>query len=280
MKSWVVCCLSLLANLCIGFSFSSKTFAFGEESFRFDFGASINELNSDVTINGLERRNSADIDLEDDLDFDEKTNLYMLKGTWRFFDRHRISLEYNPLERTAKNTINENIEFKDSTIYAGGFISSKSDLKIYDMQYSYSFFRNDKVEIDVSGGIYWLHSELSLEASALIEDQNGLVLYQEDYRTSVKTDAPLPLVGLALSYHPTSNWQLSAAVRYFEAGIDRYKGDIRSAKLGAGYSFTDHVAVGLSLGRFSLELNAKDSDFSGKMRWNYSALQMFLAIEY
>src|SRR6056297_2503909 len=164
--------------------------AIGEERFTLSAGGSISKFNSDLKVNGKDRGNNAEVDVEDDLGQDEDVDFYALKAIWRFADRHRLSLEYSPFSRDSRTQLENEFEFEDTVISSGSAISTYSDFAIYDVNYIYSFYKSSDMEIGVSGGIYWIGLDFDVQASGFIEDENGDIAFDDNYSNSVSTDAP------------------------------------------------------------------------------------------
>lgn len=259
---------------------SSDALALGDETFTLVVGGSLSQFNSEIMVNGKVRDNNARIDLEDDLDLDEDIDFVVAKAVWRFYDRHRISVEYNPFSRKSQVTLDEDLEFEDNVIHAGGDVSTESRFRIFDINYIYSFYQTPELEIGVSGGIYWVDFTFETNASAFIEDENGTLEYDDSYSNSVKSDLPLPLLGVYLNYQLAKNWELYSGLRYFDAEFDAYNGSIVNLVAGIDYSLMDHLAVGLSVASFDLKAGADENNFNGELGWEYSGAQLYLKLQY
>jgi len=250
--------------------------AIGEERFTLSAGGSISKFNSDLKVNGKDRGNNAEVDVEDDLGQDEDVDFYALKAIWRFADRHRLSLEYSPFSRDSRTQLENEFEFEDTVISSGSAISTDSDFAIYDVNYIYSFYKSSDMEIGVSGGIYWIGLDFDVQASGFIEDENGDIAFDDNYSNSVSTDAPLPLLGFYFDYQLSQRWELHSGARYFSAEIDDYDGYILSLLVGVEYSVLDNVSLGLSVSRFELDVKANEDSFNGEFGWEYSGAQLYL----
>ncbi|WP_101759521.1 hypothetical protein [Oceanicoccus sp. KOV_DT_Chl] len=270
--------LMLLTAICTSFLSSNPASASGDETFVIDIGSSLNQFNSDIKVNGSSR--GTKIDLEDDLNFDDETNINVIKVAWRFADKHRLSMQYTPINRDSTAILDEDIEFQDTVIFADGVVTAKSEIDIFDINYTYSFYRSDKFEAGLSTGIYWLSLDFSLEASGLIMNEEGVVAIQDDYKNKVSAEAPLPLIGISATYQLGRNWDLAANLRYFEASIGDYNGDIYSAQIRTNYYVTNNIGLGLSLASFSLNVAADDPDWDGAFGWDFTALEAYLTMRF
>lgn len=254
----------------------SNTQALGNDRFTLAAGSSITKFNSQIIINGDVQDNNTKVDLEDDLGQKENVDFLALKAYWRFADRHRISLEFNPFSRDNHNTLDKNFDFEDNSIQAGASISTESNFAIYDINYIYSFYQTPDMEIGVSGGIYWMDLEFEISASGFIEDENGVVTFDDSFKDNVSADVPLPLVGFYFDYQLAEHWELHSAARYFQANIDNYEGSITSLLVAIDYNIWKALSIGLSVARFELDVETDESNFRGEFNWEYSGAQFYL----
>lgn len=254
--------------------------ALGEETFSIATGGSITKFNSEIRVNGDVRDNNAKVDIEDDLGQNEDVDFVAIKAFWRFADRHRISLEFNPFSRSSRTTLDETFEFQDNAIQAGAALSTDSEFYIYDINYIYSFYQTPEMEIGISGGIYWMDLDFEVNASGYIEDENGSVSFDSDFEDSASADVPLPLLGFYFDYQLANNWQLHSSARYFSANIDNYEGSITSLLVAIDYTFWQTVALGLSVARFEIDAEADESNFTGEFGWQYSGAQLYLKAQF
>lgn len=252
----------------------------GDETYKFVIGGSMNSFNSQLALNDKAREKNTDFDLEDDLDYDSKLNLLALKGSWRFSDKHRVSLEYVPISRSSKNELLNDVEYKDVVLKSGSAINTESDITIFDINYAYSFYKTDDLEIAASGGIYWMSLDFAIEASGSIETADGSNDFDGEYSDSAGLDAPLPLLGLRLNWEFAENWELLSSARIFKLGVSDFSGQVLSAQLAVDYSFTEHFAGGLSVGGLHMDLDVDKPRFDGSYSWDYNALQVYVVLRY
>ncbi|MEH6556908.1 MAG: hypothetical protein V7459_02865 [Oceanicoccus sp.] len=258
--------------------------AIAQDKFRLSLGSSVNDFNSEIRVDSKNLPTAQPINLEDDLRFDENVDIDWLSGHYRFSEKHRVRFEILPINRSATAALTDDIEFEDDIVKAGAFVRSDFNTTIYDINYMYSFYRNDKWELGVTAGLYWMDVEIELEASGDIQvrtpDGSGDISFQDDYKESEQAHAPLPLFGLSANYQITPNWSLAAGIRYLDVSIGDYSGTFTSFIASTSYFFTEHLGVGLSIGDFDLDVRGDGSDYRGKFEWSYEGAQAYLTMRF
>ena len=251
-----------------------------EPHFEFKLGGSFYAVGSSATIESNRTDNNASIDFEDVLSVESDVNIAGFSADWQISRKHRIGLNYVPIRREGRATITENVDYEDTTIIAGADVRTEFNNTIYDFDYTYSVYVNDKFDVGLTAGIYWLSTELELQASGSIEDENGQIEFDEDYRGDSSFDAPLPLFGVKADYDITDNWDVTVGLRYFALEIEDYSGEIISFRFSTDYYFSDHIGVGLGLGNFDLNVDAEAEDFRGNLNWNNTSAFVYLAARF
>ncbi len=265
---------------------NSSAMAGKDTRFQLNLGSSINTFDSDLrTDSKIEGFNkSIPIDMEKDLNFDEDVKINWLSGYWRFASRHRIRFEYLPISRSSSGNITQDIDFNGSTIKAGAQVSTDFDTYIYDVNYIYSVYQGDKLEVGLTAGLYWMDVDIDIKAQGNVdiadEAQSQVIEFYEEYSDSVSVDAPVPLFGIGLSYAITPRWGVNAGARYLDVDIGDYEGRVVSLLASTDYFFTKHFGTGLSVGTFDMQIEGEGRDLKGTIDWAYDGAQAYLSIAY
>ncbi|WP_165856870.1 porin family protein [Marinobacter sp. JSM 1782161] len=254
--------------------------ALGDDTFTLSVGGSISRFDSDITVNGETRDNNASIDIENDLGQEDDVDFVSVRALWRFAERHRLSVEYSPFSRESSTVLDRDFEFEDTVINAGANVTTDSRFYIYDVNYIYSLYKSQSMEVGVSAGVYWVDLDFDVQASGVISDSDGSAEFQNNYRDSVSSDMPLPLFGLYFDHEFAPGWQLRAAGRYFEADIDDYDGRITSMLVGVEYNVWKPLSIGVSATHFDLDVGADKDRFRGEFGWRYSGGQLYLKTQF
>ncbi|WP_148862791.1 TonB-dependent receptor [Marinobacter fonticola] len=257
-----------------------KAYGLGEETLTLSVGGSISEFDSDISVDGKTRNNNASVDIENDLGQEEDVNFLALRAVWRIGKRHRLSVEYSPFSRESSTDLDRDFEFEDTVINAGASISTDTDFHIYDVNYIYSLYKTQNIEVGASAGVYWMDLAFDIKASGQISDSQGNTQFENDYRNGISSDMPLPLVGVYFDYEFAQRWQLRTAGRYFNANIDDYDGNITSLFVGVEYNVWKSLSLGVSATHFALDVGADKDNFKGEFEWSYSGAQLYFKAQF
>ena len=98
---------------------------------------------------------------------------------------------------------------------------------------------------------------------------------------SVRTNAPLPVLGLRGRWRLADNVYAVAHAQYFKLAFDGYDGDIRDYEASLIWQVRRHVGLGVAYNLFATQLDSEDRDhFEGHLRWQYSGAQLFMRMSF
>jgi len=190
----------------------------------------------------------ARIDLQDDLGMDTKANVFRLDGHYRFNDAHKVEFAYYSIKINGTNSISEALEFEGAVYQANASISSFLNMDIYKLNYAYSFYHNEKVELSIGAGLHVMDISTGLSGQASI-DGNTASFTSE----SVDVLAPLPVIGFDLDYAVTPRFHVRGSVDYFGLSVDKYSGSFTDVLISADYQAFDNFGLGAGLNITNLD---------------------------
>jgi hypothetical protein len=252
-----------------------------DERYSLTVGGSLTEFDTKLRINSRDGSIDNEIDIEDELGFDSEVGLGWINGKWRIADRHRLSLLYIPIRRTAELTTSNDIDVGGNTIKAGAFLDSSVKTHVFDIEYIYSFFKRPGIEIGFTAGIYWMNSLAELTAAGeIVFEGEDVPEFRSDYEANQRLIAPLPLIGFTAGYEFNPQWSATAAARYLDVTISDIDGRILNLFLSTEYYFTKHVGAGVALALFDVSVRHNGVVFYNTLTYEYSGLQAYLAFKY
>jgi len=214
-----------------------------------------------------------------DIDFDESFGVgdvdrFRFDGMWRFAKRHAVRAMYFENNRRGSREQSRDIIFGDTTFPISATVAAKSELRVMQLSYEYTFHRRENYEIAGSFGVHMLEAGLGLSATVDGPGGGGAVALDEQ----AKSKAPLPVLGLRGLWRLSDKFYASAQAQFFSADIDEYSGTITDLKAQIVWQFAPHIGLGLGYNdfRFSFDVDNAD-DFSGRLRWNYGGAMLFLS---
>ena len=241
----------------------------------FDAGAFLTITNTSVRYgSGV----GVSVDLEEALGMNVTNRVFRFGGYWRFTDnrRHRLDLSWFSLYRKGDKTITDQIVIEppdggdDIIINPGTELKSTFDLDIYQINYSYSFLQDERVDIAAQAGLYIMPMSFSLSATGLAEkdvDQNFT--------------APLPVIGLRLDLMIVPKWYLRNGSQVFYVEYGDYTGSLVNFRSAVEYNPWKHVGIGLGFDVLKLHVHADGDeavpgmDLRGDLAFGYSGIMLY-----
>jgi len=242
------------------------------EKFSLTAGVLLVAMNSGVRFgpSGL----GVSVNLEELLGFDTTVNSARVGGSWRFTKnrKHRIDLAWIDLSRTGSKTLQQDLDLGNGNIIpAGSGVKSSFDLNIIKTEYSYSFFQDERFDLAAAAGLYVMPMDFSLSASGF-----------STYSDSVRTTAPLPLVGLRMDFLLTPKWYLRSDLSLFYLEYEDYTGSMRDFTGAVEYKPWEHFALGFGVNSFGFNVEHTGSssvpgvNFTGEVDFGYTGVMLYL----
>jgi len=252
-----------------------------DETYRLEVGGSLVSFDSKIRINSRDDSLDKEIDFEDTLGFDSEVQIGFVNGTWRMGNRHRLTLLYMPIRRTSEVTTAKDFEVNGNTIKAGAYVGASFKTQVFDIEYIYSYYKRQNLELGISAGIYWMNSLSELNAAGnVILEGSETEEFRSDYKANQRLVAPLPLFGLSASYEINPRWLVHAYARYFDVTISDIEGRIVSFNLKTEYFFTNNLALGASLTSFNVNVEHSGVVFLNTLQYEYGGIQAYLVLKY
>jgi len=210
-----------------------------EDKFKISFGAMhVVNFETEMQIAPKSLPVGVRINTQDQLKMKNDTNVFRLDGHYRFNDTHSIEFSYFSVNSHGETT--DSIDW-DGNVSISGNIASYFNMDVYRLNYAYSFYHNDKVELALTIGLHVTAVELGLSAYGTIDG-----VADSSYKNDTSVTLPLPVIGFKGEY-TIINKKLFLNYRadYFYLSFDNYKGAIITTALNVEYHFLDNFGMGI-----------------------------------
>jgi hypothetical protein len=236
--------------------------------------------NANVSIGGPALGVGANVDLTTTLGVNTSTDALRLDGLYRFNDRHAIGLSYYRVGLSGSKSINQDILIKDQTISAGAGTQTSLSFDTYRLIYNYSFYRNDKVELAVSPGLYMMKTTFNFAAQGTISTGGGAPVAGSSAIINEQLTLPLPSIGLVANYNISPKLQFQSRYDIFYLTIGDYTGAMFEFYAGLEYRLHKHFAMGAAFDRLQAGLKGSGDqgfnvNFSYNLAYVYATLYAF-----
>ncbi|HEX9136642.1 MAG TPA: hypothetical protein VF905_06825, partial [Nitrospirota bacterium] len=186
------------------------------------------------------------IDFHDTLGGDNQATVFRLDGLYRFNDKHGLGFSYYSLKFTGSRVLDQDIQWGDVTFPINAKVDSEIKFDVYKLNYQYSLFHNNKVELGASFGLHILKMSAGITATGIGESQSEAVT------------APLPVFGLYADYNFTPRFSAFYTYQWFFINYeDKIKGGLQDFLIGLEYRVFRNFALGIAYNRFALKVESK-----------------------
>ena len=215
------------------------------------------------------------VDLTNTLGVDSSTDAFRLDGLYRFNDRHAVGLSWYRVGLSGTKALNQQIDINDHTIAAGASTTTSLNFNIYRLLYNYSFYRNEKVELGVSPGLYMMQTKFNFAAQGSINNNPGASTVVNEQLT-----LPLPSIGFIANYNITPKLQFQSRYDFFYLTVGDYNGNMFEFYAGLEYRLLKHFAMGAAFDRLTAGLRSSGNqgfniNFSYNLMYLYATLYAF-----
>jgi hypothetical protein len=239
------------------------------------FGATAN-----VAVGGPILGVGANIDFTQTLGGDSSTDALRLDGLYRFNDHHAVGISWYRVGLSGAKTLNQDIQIRDQVIQAGATTETSLSLNIWRLLYNYSFYRNDKVELAVSPGLYVMQTKFNFAGQGAIKTGTGGFVPGTATVVTEEVTLPLPSIGLVANYNITPKLQFQSRFDFFYLTVNQYTGNMFEFYAGLEYRVIQHFAMGAAFDRLTAGLRANGSDgfnvnFGYNLAYIYGTIYLF-----
>jgi len=215
-------------------------------------------------------RPGTEINLEDELDLNDRKGTPYIDLGMRLGDNWRIEFEYYQLKRSATKTISRQIDWGDTTFPIGATLNTTFDSTIYRLTGGWSFIKNQQMEAGVSFGLHVTDFETQLSGQGT--GPLGLGFQREAHDQLV----PLPTLGLFGTYMVTPKLALRGRVDYLSLNYEDYDGRLMNWMGVLDWRFTPNFGVGAGYRYVDYKVGATKSNFNGEVRYNFKGPTLFV----
>jgi hypothetical protein len=204
------------------------------------------------------------IDFESTLGMDDNDRLPLILGYYRFKKKHRLGFQYFRLDRNGDSVTDAPIRFGDALIPANFPISSFFNVDVYALNYTYSIIHDGKKELAFNVGLQIQDVEMGISGNV----GPGLLVEEADVL------APLPTFGGSFDYAFNDQWIFTSMLGLFALEIDLgdysdLSGEILQLNAGLAWKAFENVGFALQYNYFNVDVDVKDSDWVGFLKYEY-----------
>ncbi len=231
---------------------------------------------ANVSIGGPVLGAGTNLDFTQTLGGRDSTDAFRIDTLYRFNEHHAIGFSWYRIGLSGQKNLNQQIQIGDQTISAGAFTQTSLSFNTWRLLYDWSFYRNDKVELAVSPGLYMMEVKFNFAGQGTINNTAGAVTLVNEQLT-----VPLPSLGLVLNYNITPKLQFQSRYDFFYLTMANYSGAMFELYGGLEYRIVKHFAMGAAYDRLSANLRGDQpqagfqANFSYNLAYVYATIYLF-----
>lgn len=215
----------------------------------------------------------SEIDLEDDLGFDDSELLPAIYAGARLGGGFIVAGEYFSLGRNTTATIDRDITVDDVTYPVNASITAGFDTDVYRLSIGYVFAGSDTSEIGVALGLIATNLDFTIEGAG---SAGGAPVSTQVRRKDFL--APIPTLGLFGSFQPAPRVIIGGRADYFGLGIEEYDGSVLNLQASAQYRIMDNVGIGVSYRYVDYDLDVEKDTYVASFDYQFTGPSFFIEI--
>ncbi|ORT52051.1 hypothetical protein ST37_03295 [Vibrio sp. qd031] len=244
------------------------------EKFKLDLGGYLVAHHSTQMFFTSQYLAGVNLDLQDDFGMETQTRSIRLDGHYRLNPKHKMEFSYYRLHTGSSKVTDRDIDFLDVTFSAGARIDSYLKMDIYKLNYAYSFYHTDKVELSTGIGLHMIKTTSGVSGDFTADGE-----YVVGGTESMNFLAPLPVLGFKMIYSATDKVNVIGALDYFGLNIRDFSGYFTDLRIASEYAAFDNVSIGAGLNFTVLDLAVK-KEGKLKVSQGVSGAMVYLSYRY
>jgi hypothetical protein len=203
------------------------------------------------------------LNLEDDLDLNDRKSQITLDAHFRFAKRHAVEFEYVKLKRTDESNVGFVIDYDGRVIDISEDVETTFNTEVYRLAYRFSFINSEKMELSAAVGLHVTDLKIGLNVVGEEADFNDVT-------------APLPTLGGAWKYHFNDQWTFHIRGEWLDIKIDNVNGKLTSGLAEVSWFPAKHFGVSLGYNIWDLSVTATRNDLTGRVEYKYDGPKLTL----
>lgn len=222
---------------------------------------------------GLADRPGTDLDLESDLDFDNRQTLANVTINWRINDDWVLTGEFFNIQRSSSATLSRDIAVGDTTYPVNAEVTGRFGSNIYRGTIGYLVHQTPKFEAAVAVGLHATNFKFEIEGQGTVGEAGGQLR-----RESRSVFAPLPTIGGVVNWAPAPRVTVSSRVDWLSLTIDEYSGRLINAELSGAYRLGKRWDAGVMLRYVDYRVDVDRDIWLGQVRYKIRGPAIFMQV--
>jgi hypothetical protein len=215
------------------------------------------------------------INFQDLFDMEKQNTLFRVDADYAFNKKHKIEFSYYNLKTSNSESVEKSFTYNGELIDAGAYINAYFNTEIYKLNYIYSPYKTNKLD---------LLFRIGLHTTKITSGVSGLFKTNENDETiqseSIGITAPLPTLGLGLTYNIFNNIQAKFVIDYFVLSFDETSGSMIDSVFSVDYKYNRYIGFGLGINTNNIVVIGKSKDIDIDVRHEVAGVLGYLIFSY
>jgi hypothetical protein len=205
---------------------------------------------------------------ESDLGLPNRLHQGRVEFMFRLRERSRVRVDYFDADRSGSQTLAHDVVFGNQTFAGGQVVAASFDWRQFDVTYSYSFIRGDRLEVATGLAAYFVQVDAIGQVPAQFQ------------RQEVTAATPFPALPLDLTWRLSSRWAVSARGAYLRATAGGFHGWYADLHEDLQYRCNPYLAFGLGYSAIRTSLSRRGGSFPGAFGMSISGPEAFVRFSF
>ncbi|HZO22776.1 MAG TPA: hypothetical protein VFB37_09770 [Steroidobacteraceae bacterium] len=208
------------------------------------------------------------VSAENDLGMPARRPQGRMELMFRLRKRNKLRVDYFETSRSGTQVLARQIAFGDETFNAGDLATSSLDWRSFNLTYTYSVIRTDRLEIGTGLGLHLLEAQAqgAVPARQLQQDVSGAGAF--------------PTIPLELIWRISRRFALTARGQYFHIAHNGSAGSLGDYHADVQYRWAPNFAIGAGYSELRYMLEVNDASFPGSFRMNVRGPEAFVRVSF
>ena len=205
---------------------------------------------------------------ERDLGLASRLHQGRVEFMFRLRDRNKLRVEYFESDRTASQTLVNNIVFGNQTFNAGQLVDSEINWRSMGLTYTYSFYRSDRFEVGSGLGLFFLQAEArgSIPATGQLQDESAA--------------DPFPTLPLDVTWAISRRFAATARGNYLKAKLNGIDGSYTDLHGDLQYRWNPYFSLGLGYTDMQITLTRNGGSTPGVVSLSFRGPEAFFRVSF
>ncbi len=205
---------------------------------------------------------------EKDLGMKGRTPQGQIELMFRLRKRSKMRVNFFETNRNGNQQLTRTIVFGNETFNAGDVATSSLDFRSFNLTYTYSFIRTERIEIGAGIAAHFIEADAmgAVPARQLQQEVSGAGAF--------------PTIPVDFAWRISRRFALTARGQYLRASVHGFTGSLGDYHADLQYRWVPNFAMGAGYSIMRIGLDVNDASFPGIFRLDVRGPEAFFRVSF